>query len=219
MNTNRYDYAGDFISPTGFLVERAREAEDKGQFDKTQRVFSVKGTAMIMRKDVYVRLGGFDNDYSFGWEEPDYTWRAWLAGYETYFLPDITVFHFYGTKKKPMSYYIRSQIFYHGCRGQITTLLKNLGLIRMLYMLPVSVGSWIILSLLFFVRGDTSKSWGLIRGIWWSIVNLPHTLKKRAQVQKFRKITDSTLFSTVGTTQSISYYVGKGFAYITGRSF
>ena len=56
-----YDSAGEYITRWGFLSERAREATDEGQFDSPTQLFSGKGTALIFRKDVYTRVGGFDH--------------------------------------------------------------------------------------------------------------------------------------------------------------
>lgn len=219
MNTNNFDYAGDKITPLGFLAERARGVEDKGQFNNIEKVFSVKGAAMIVKKSLYRKLGGIDKDFTFGWEEPDYTWRAWLAGYETYFLPTITVGHYYGTGKKPLTYYIRSQIFYHGCRANIASLIKNLGFARLLYMLPLNLLSYSIISLLFFLKFDFPKSWAILRGITWAIFHIPQTLIKRYRIQSSRVISDSELFSLVGDRREVSYYFSKAMAYITGKPF
>lgn len=219
MDTNRFDYAGDFMGPLGFLIERAREAEDKGQFDKIDKIFSVKGTAMIVRKNVWDELGGFDEDYKFSLEETDFTWRAWLAGYETLFCPYIQVWHFFGTKKKSMNYYIQAKIFYQGCRNTIATHIKNLGTKRLFTMLPLHIGCWFGLVILSLIRLDFYKASAFLRGIGWNIIFLPKTLKKRAHVQATRKISDDALFKIVGDKKNIGYYFGKAWAYVRNKPY
>lgn len=63
MNSQRFDYAGDWISPLGFLIERARAAPDHGQFDQPEKIFALKSAAMVVRKNLFTALGGFDPDY------------------------------------------------------------------------------------------------------------------------------------------------------------
>lgn len=219
MGTNVYDYAGDFIGPFGFLIERARSAKDKGQFDFITQVFSVKGGAMICRKNIYTKLGGMRSEYRFGWEEPDYTWRCWLAGYETYFLPFITVYHAYGTKRKKIEYYIKAQIFYHGCRNTIATLIKNLSLKRLVIVLPINISCYIILAFFLILKTDIAKGSQILKGLLWIIPNLPDIIAERKIVQKNRKLSDEELFKRVGAHESISYYIRKGLTYVTGIPF
>lgn len=219
MGTNNFDYAGDYIGPFGFLIERAREAKDVGQFDKIVPVFSIKGGAMIVKKEAYLKLGGMENSYRFGWEEPDFTWRAWIAGYETYFLPYITVYHAYGTKRKNIKYYMKAQIFYHGCKNNITSLIKNLSVGRLLYMLPINIACYMILSIMFLFKGNITNCLAMIRGMLYVIGNLPTIIDKRRRVQKMRTMSDHELFSKVGAKQNIGYYFGKATAYVTGKPF
>ena len=42
METNFYDCAGDYLGPLGFLIERSRGAEDKGQFDYIADILNAK---------------------------------------------------------------------------------------------------------------------------------------------------------------------------------
>ena len=63
MHTSKYDSAGEMISSLGFLVERARRADDIGQFDQEEEIFSGKSAGMIIRREVFKDLGGFDSDY------------------------------------------------------------------------------------------------------------------------------------------------------------
>ncbi|PIZ64779.1 hypothetical protein COY14_03930 [Candidatus Roizmanbacteria bacterium CG_4_10_14_0_2_um_filter_36_9] len=53
-----------------------------------------EGGSMIFNKDKFIKLGGFDKIYSpFYWEDIDLSYRAWKAGYEIVFDPEIVVDH------------------------------------------------------------------------------------------------------------------------------
>ena len=223
MGTNKFNYAGDFISPFGFLVERSRGVEDKGQFDRVDKIFALNIASAFFRKDVFEELGGFDGDYYFYWEEPDLAWRAWLAGYQVLFAPNITVWHAYGTNEKSKSYYKRRRRFYQatyfGCRNMITTLIKNLELKNLIFILPVNLACWFVLALLFLIQLKIERGLAILKGILWNFVHLPQTLQKRKVVQATRKISDQRLFSLVGTKQGVGYYLGKAVAYVRGSPF
>ncbi len=220
--TNEYDYAGDFISPFGFLVERARGAVDRGQYDKTAAVFSVKGGGMIVRRDIYQQLGGMDATYFFGWEEPDFTWRCWMTGYEVYFFPDVTLYHAFGTKKKEalQQYYLReANIFYHGCKNHLTSLISLLEIKNAWWMAIFVFSIYAFLSLLFLLHAKWHKSLSILKGLIWVVVRVPFILKRRKKMQQIRIKSDSEIFERVGVKQSLFYYVGKAIAYVQGRAY
>ncbi|HEX9117393.1 MAG TPA: glycosyltransferase, partial [Anaerolineae bacterium] len=51
------------------------------------------GGAMIIRREVYRAVGGFDEDYIAYYEDLDLGWRLWLYGYRVVFAPDAIVYH------------------------------------------------------------------------------------------------------------------------------
>lgn len=219
MNTKKYDYAGDFMGSFGFLIERARGATDTGQFDEITSIFSGKSAGMIIRRIVFEKLGGFDEGYQIFLEDTDLFWRTWLAGYKVLFVPTIVVWHAYWTDEKPFSHYVDNQVFYRGCRNMISTQIKNFGIVRLCWNLPLVICTWLILAVVFLIKGKPERFFALTKGVAWNIVNLKTTLTKRLKIQKSRKISDNELFTIVGTSRDLGYYLGKLRAYTSGESF
>lgn len=217
--TRYYDYAGDYLSALGFLVERSHGKCDRGQFDEISPIFSMKGAAMIVRKDVFNKVRGFDEDFEYLWEEPDLTWRIWLLGYRVVFFPFITVQHAYVSNVKNEEYYKRISVTFRGCRNNILTLLKNYEIKNCLLVIPLHTAAWIILVILFIMRGKYSRAWSIMRGINWNIQHLRDTLKKRQKIQRKRILSDTQLFSVVGTHNSPLYYLLKAKSYVTGKPY
>ena len=217
--TNQFDYAGDYISSFGFLVERAQGALDTGQFDTIDRVFSVRGAAMILRKSVFDKVAGFDESYGYYWEEPDIAWRIWLLGFYVYFLPTVTVHHAFGTKEKQVEYYQDNDIIFKGCRNAITTMIKNFETKNLLLKLPIHILFWLMLSVPIFMKGEVSKSYAIWRGVSWNLFHINETLKKRAHIQTSRTITDDELFGLVGSVRSMKYYLSKAISFIIGTPY
>ncbi len=219
MGTKQFDYAGDYFSPLGFLIERARSAKDREQFDKTSKIFGLKSAAMIISKVTFTKLDGFDANYHIFWEDTDIAWRGWLMGYKVFFYPRLVVYHAYGTKKKSPQIYTFNQVTYRGCRNNIATLIKNLETSNLLRILPLNLFAWLLLSLAFLAKGDFHRSRAIIRGISWNITHLAQLLQRRKIIQKQRKISDKELFSQVGSKRDLFYYLGKARAYLTNQPF
>lgn len=216
---NIYDSAGEKFTSFGFLSERARGCKDNKQFNKVENIFSGKGAGMIVKKNIFNKIGGFDEDYFMYWEEPDLSWRIWQSGYRFVFLATDKIWHAYVTKEKNDHYYQKSQVVYFGCRNAITTLIKNLEARNLIQILPLHIISWLILSCMFFITLEFSKSFFITKGIIWNFVNLPRILKKRRLVQKNRIISDDRIFELVGERKNILYYLGKSLAYVRGKPF
>lgn len=219
MGTNKFDSAGEYMGPFGFLIERARGAKDQGQFDEEALIFSGKSAGMIIRRSVFESLRGFDKDYQIFLEDTDLFWRVWLSGREVRFCPKVVVEHAYMTKKKSFDHYIKNKVFYRGARNTIMNLVKNLGSKRVWWVVPVNVMCWSVLGVVFFLKLDFKRSWAMFSGIGWNALNFSKVLKKRKLVQEKRKISDEELFLQVGFKQGLGYYLGKAQAYLTGKPF
>lgn len=70
--------------------------QDDGQYDTSRDVFWASGACMMVRADVFRKLGGFDGDFFAHMEEIDFCWRAQLAGYRIMVEPRSRVFHLGG---------------------------------------------------------------------------------------------------------------------------
>lgn len=216
-----FDYAGDYLTPFGFLSERARGAKDTGQFDYVADIFSAKSAACVMRKDLLDRVGGFDEDFYMYLEETDLCWRVWLAGYRVVFIPNSKVYHAYGTKKKATKeHYPEYTVRYYGCRNYISTLLKNLGTINLIKILPLHVFSMAVLSVMFILKGRIKDFLWILKAIFFNVLNIASLLRKRSFIQSnIRKAKDSCIMQKIMVTKPLSYYSGKAVSYIYGRPF
>lgn len=52
--------------------------------------------ALMVRKDRFKALGGFDETFFLDFEDTDLCWRAWLRGWKTFFVPSAIVHHMWG---------------------------------------------------------------------------------------------------------------------------
>lgn len=61
--------------------------------EKISEVDWVKGALLMIRKDVFEKLAGFDEKIFMYMEDMELCYRAKKAGFKTYFYPDVTIIH------------------------------------------------------------------------------------------------------------------------------
>jgi GT2 family glycosyltransferase len=66
---------------------------DQGQHDETRPVLSVSSAGMLVRRDVWDRLRGFDRGISLFRDDLDFCWRVNNAGYQVVVAPDAVLHH------------------------------------------------------------------------------------------------------------------------------
>ncbi|HTP16036.1 MAG TPA: glycosyltransferase family 2 protein [Streptosporangiaceae bacterium] len=69
-----------------------REA-DQGQHDGDRDVLAVGSVGMLIRRDVWDLVGGFDTDMGLFAEDVDFCWRVHAAGYRVRVITDAVVYH------------------------------------------------------------------------------------------------------------------------------
>lgn len=68
--------------------------QDRGQFDTPTRCAACCGGAMMVRSDLFVELGGFDETFNpFGPEDLDFSLRLQKRGFEAWYIPEAMAFH------------------------------------------------------------------------------------------------------------------------------
>ncbi|MCW5253842.1 glycosyltransferase family 2 protein [Streptomyces sp. SHP 1-2] len=70
-----------------------RREQDQGQHDHVRSVLAVSTAGMLVRRDVFERLGGFDRRLPLMRDDIDLCWRAHAAGLRVLVAPDAVVRH------------------------------------------------------------------------------------------------------------------------------
>lgn len=98
-----FEYAGacgGFLDKNGFPYCRGRIfntiEKDDGQYDDIIPVFWASGAALMVRRDLYLKLGGLDKEFFAHMEEIDLCWRIRQAGYDIVAVPAGKVYHLGG---------------------------------------------------------------------------------------------------------------------------
>lgn len=128
-NRNFFEHAGaagGFIDYLGYPFCRGRVLskveEDKGQYDTIVDVFWASGACLMVRAELFRKMGGFDDLFFAHMEEIDLCWRLNSRGYRVVCIPQSTVFHVGGGTLKsenPFKTYLNF-------RNNLLMLYKNL---------------------------------------------------------------------------------------------
>ena len=70
-----------------------RREHDQGQHDDRDAVHAVGSAGMLIRRDVWDQLGGFDPALPLYRDDLDFCWRVWRAGYEVRVVPQAVIHH------------------------------------------------------------------------------------------------------------------------------
>jgi GT2 family glycosyltransferase len=114
-------HAGGIVHPNGATNHVGYEQEDDGRFDQLLRCPYVTGAALAIRRELYEHLGGLDEKYfPIYFEEHDYCWQTWRAGYEVLYVPGCVVVHHESRTQRRYSF----RFIYRYTRGRIRFLVK-----------------------------------------------------------------------------------------------
>ena len=174
--TGEIDSLGHFISYGGFPYEITDEKENS--HNKPFKVLGAKTAGLVIRKSVFKKVDGFDEDYIISAEDTDISWRIWLAKSSLYSLPTAIVVHYASNQKKQTSAY-RTRILYEGSKNLINIILKNADIYRLSLLLPLNIVAWIGLSIKYVFMADFQSAQAIYTGIWWNITHLYKTWDKR----------------------------------------
>lgn len=80
------------------------------------------GGSMIIKREIFLEIGGFDEDYFIIFEDVDIGWRLALYGYKTYFCPESITYHKLHSYLNTIN--LDRKVFLHE-RNSFMTIFKN----------------------------------------------------------------------------------------------
>lgn len=171
------DDAGDMYSVLGWAYQRGVGQKSSG-YNKACRVFSACAGAAIYRREVFDKIGGFDEDHFAYLEDIDVGYRAKICGYENWYCPKAVVYHVgSGTSgSKYNSFKVKL-----AARNNLYLNYKNMPLLQLiLNFLPILAG--MAVKYMFFRRiGFASDYMG---GVKEGLKTLKKTKKVRFQMSR-----------------------------------
>lgn len=175
----RVDSAGDGYLRAGGAYKRGygQAAED---FAQSCEVFGACGCAMLMKRALFEKLGGFDPAFFLVYEDVDLSYRAQLLGARCWYAADAVVHH---AGSGTMGRQSRIAVFY-GQRNLEWTWLKNTpGPLLARSFVPHAIYS--LAGLAFYAR--QGLLWTALQGKVSALGGVARVLRERGQVQRQRQ--------------------------------
>ncbi len=154
--------AGGFIDRLGYPFCRGRilghiEA-NHGQYSDERELFWATGACMMVRRDLFLEAGGFDELFFAHMEEIDLCWRMKNMGKRILFCPGSTVYHVGGgtlPNEHPYKLYLNF-------RNNLYTLYKNLPPGQRRKIMPARFFLDLIAALKYLLSGKPSGSLAIL---------------------------------------------------------
>ena len=175
------DGAGDGITIAGSPYTRGYAEPDDGRFSSREYVFGVCAGAALIRREVFDRVGMFDEDFISYFEDVDLAFRAQLAGYKSLYVPEAICYHKRGAPGNALATYpVRMQE-----RNLTAYYIKDYPLMLLLTKTPLIVASRVRRIYRLMRAGMGRAMWhGFVEGL----ARIPRMLVKRREVQKRRTV-------------------------------
>ncbi|MFA4817332.1 MAG: glycosyltransferase [Parcubacteria group bacterium] len=179
------DSAGVVITGNGSPFNRGIGQIDIGQYDKEEEIFGACFGAVLIRRNIYENaVGPLDNSYFGYFEDVDWSYRARIFGYKSYFCPNAIVYHDHSGTSQKFGYEWKYYLIH---RNFLKTVIKNFQFKKM-----VLKGGWKILELINQLRkkNNFERKKTVLKVFMHVVISLPGLLWKRCLIQRKRCVSD-----------------------------
>lgn len=186
------DGAGDAYHISGLAWRHGYNHPSVEFGHEQQEVFSACAAAALIRREEFLQMGGFDEDYFSYFEDVDLGFRLRLQGKKCLYVPEAIVHHVGSASTGKRSDFS----VYYGYRNMIWTFIKNMPSPLIWILLPLHIAT-----VLFFMAYLTWRGQGktISRAIIDAIRGLPAVLEKRKKIQRDRKVSSRDLLRIMST--------------------
>jgi GT2 family glycosyltransferase len=151
-------------------------------------VFATVGAALLVRRDVFEELGGFEESYFAYYEESDLCWRARIAGYDVRVVTSSTITHIGSATTGRI--FEPHAVRYLSFRNRIRTNLSNPASSSLWRILPLHAIACLTFVAFYLVTGRAKSSASVLQAMWWPVGNRDVWKEQRARVQASRRRSD-----------------------------
>jgi len=199
------DSLGSDADIFGFPTARGINEVDNGQWDFPAEVFFSFGGALLIKKDLYNRIGGYDEKFFTLVDDTDLCWRVHLLGLKVMVEPKAFLYHRVSATLGTI--YGRSHKRFLSERNTLRMLLKNYSTGYLFFILPLYFVLLFLEMIFFIVVGKPIIAKSVVNAIGWNFSNLKDTLRKRKLAQNLRKARDNEIWKLMQKRSSkVSFF-------------
>lgn len=173
---SKINTAGDQITRYGWAKQRGF-GQDQKKFNKQEPIFAASAGAAIYRRELFDKIGLFDEKFFAYIEDVDLCFRAQLAGYKCVFVPKAKIYHHVSLTTKNIS----DKGEYLTVRNTLLMVYKNFPTkLLFKYFIPISLS---ILARIFMDK-SIKRIIQNFKALAVFVVLLPYTIKQRRRIKK-----------------------------------
>jgi GT2 family glycosyltransferase len=169
--------------------------ETEVRSDQPYEIFFPCGCGTLIRRELFLEIGGFDDEYFMLFEDIDLGWRLRLLGHPVYLVPDAFIRHRAHASLDRLPY-TRKALFYE--RNSLATLYKNLDEPHRNLLLPLALHETLLRARAVGGIGVPVRyspdGLAMLAAVDDFNRKLPHWRRRRAWLQSRRRIGDRELF-------------------------
>ncbi len=175
----------------GYPYSPLEEGEiDHGQYDRVREVMFVSSCAMLVSRAAWHRAGAPDERLSPVHEDLDFCWRARLAGFRVLMAPAARARHHDDVDDGIRYGRAAVRPRYHEERTTLAAMLKNYGLLSLLWILPLYLVQGLVKAVAWAVARRFEDVYQLLAAWLWNLVHAPGTVRRRIRAQSVRSVPD-----------------------------
>ncbi len=198
-NKKLISYAGSSCDKYGKSNHIGENKTDHRIFNTDRKTFYACGACLLIKRELYQKIGLFDSLYFIYNEDLDLCWRTWIFGYLVMYASKSFIYHKIG---QVMGKETLRQKFL-GERNILRTVLKNYELKTLFKIFPVYIGRRIGIILRFLVHLDILAIiiiYIYIKAFSWNIIHIKSLIRKRKRIQSYRTKDDRFLIQFMKET-------------------
>ncbi len=206
----RIDSAGGFMDFLGHGYHRGFNEPYQGQYNEITDIMYASFAAAMVRRELYLKLGGLRPEYFVYGEDLDFSWRVWISGYRVVYYPYALVYHMGGHSTRKLKYLT----LFNTRKNRLETIFTNYLSLRNALTATIILSIFYLLgSFIGLIKHNKEDTLSFINALRWFYRNINSISIRRKQVATLKKIIDdSYLFKkklvSMKLKGAISYLLG-----------
>jgi len=162
-------------------------AQPRSGYTPSEHTSYAVGAAVMIRRELFERAGGFDPLLGFYYTDADLSWKVWLAGYTVAVVPDAVVYHAEGSG---LGAFVNVHRLRMMIKGQLTVVARNYELPRALFGTAALLFLYQGLAFMYLIRGSRDVAQAIVRSLAAFLLTLPEIARGRAEIASYRSLSD-----------------------------
>lgn len=146
---DKLDDAGDYYCALGWAYARGK-GKDIHKYETEQKIFASCAGAAIYRREVFEKIGYFDEEHFAYLEDMDVGYRARIHGYENWYIPKAMVYHVGSGTSGSRYNHFKTR---YSSRNNVYLIYKNMPFLQILLNLPFLAAGFGTKIIFFVLKG------------------------------------------------------------------